>query len=281
MVTTANDTRTALPQSTGFESSVYGPVKSWRFGWSLGIDLIRDISTCSFNCIYCQLGNIQVKTMARQCFVPTATVMADLAKADWAIADVITLSGSGEPTLALNCGEAIQAIKAFTHKPVMVLTNGTLLWDEAVQNDLRHADHVAIKLDAATEDGLRQMNRPVDGVTLERIIEGAQAFRQRYTGKLSIQSMIMPTNMATVADLAELINRIGVDEVQLNTPKRPYPLSWHVESRGNHVANPDYPTVALKTISETDAVIFENLLREKTGVPILSVYQNQQQPSAS
>ena len=41
------------------KSTVYGPVKSWRFGMSLGIDPIFVTSTCSFNCIYCQLGNIQ------------------------------------------------------------------------------------------------------------------------------------------------------------------------------------------------------------------------------
>ncbi|MEK6624776.1 MAG: radical SAM protein, partial [Bdellovibrionota bacterium] len=34
--------------------TVYGPVKSWRFGQSLGIDPIFHVSTCSFNCIYCQ-----------------------------------------------------------------------------------------------------------------------------------------------------------------------------------------------------------------------------------
>ena len=40
-------------------STVYGPIPSWRVGESLGIDLIRDNSVCSFNCVYCQLGYIQ------------------------------------------------------------------------------------------------------------------------------------------------------------------------------------------------------------------------------
>lgn len=37
-------------------STVYGPVPSWRFGRSLGIDVIAPPTKCTFNCIYCQLG---------------------------------------------------------------------------------------------------------------------------------------------------------------------------------------------------------------------------------
>ncbi len=254
-------------------STVYGPVASWRFGQSLGIDLIRDVSTCSFNCIYCQLGDIQDKTMERRYFVSTEEVMADLERSNWQQADIITFSGSGEPTLALNCGEAIRKIKAFTQKPVMVLTNGTLLHQPEVQDDLMAADQVSIKLDAATETGLKQMNRPVAGVTLEKIVQGAIAFKSRYSGKVSIQTMFMPTNLKEVDALAELIRRIGPDEVQLNTPKRPYPLEWNVDSRGNHTGQADYPTVALRTVDPETADTIEGLLERKTGVPILSIYR--------
>ncbi len=36
---------------------IYGPVPSWRLGKSLGIDLLSTQGkTCSFDCVYCQLG---------------------------------------------------------------------------------------------------------------------------------------------------------------------------------------------------------------------------------
>lgn len=254
-------------------STVYGPVSSWRFGSSLGIDLIRDVSTCSFNCIYCQLGDIQNKTLERRYFVSTAQVLADLGNSPWQQADIITLSGSGEPTLALNCGEVIEAIKSLTGKPVMVLTNGTLLHLPAVREELMAADQVAVKLDAAHEAGFRQMNRPVPGVTLENVVDGATAFRKTYRGKLSIQTMFMPANLKEAEALAQLINRIGPDEVQLNTPKRPYPLEWHIDSRGNHSGQADYPTVPLRTVTPSQADEIEQLLAERTGVPILSIYR--------
>jgi len=41
-------------------SIIYGPVPSWRLGRSLGIDLLSTKGkTCSFDCIYCQLGKCE------------------------------------------------------------------------------------------------------------------------------------------------------------------------------------------------------------------------------
>ncbi len=45
---------------------IYGPVPSWRLGNSLGVDLVEvpdDYSKiCSFDCLYCQLGQDGFKT---------------------------------------------------------------------------------------------------------------------------------------------------------------------------------------------------------------------------
>ena len=97
-------------------SCVYGPVNSWRMGKSLGIDLLKVDSICSFACVYCQLGKINRLTDERKLFVPTAEVISELKKSNWREADVITFSGSGEPTLAANLGEAICAAKNLTAK---------------------------------------------------------------------------------------------------------------------------------------------------------------------
>lgn len=261
--------------SPGFTSSVYGPVKSWRVGQSLGVDLLLQTSTCSFNCIYCQLGDIQLKTSERKIYVPTQQVEKDFKHSAWQQADMVTFSGSGEPTLALNLGEVIHFVKEYASKPTMVLTNGTLLEDAAVRRDLQNADIVAVKLDAATDAGLKQMNRPVAGVTLEKIIRGAKALRADYPGRLALQCMIMPTNLGELDALGDLIAEIRPDEVQLNTPKRPYPLEWNVVSRGNHSDTTPYPTRTLRVIGPEEARDIENQLRQRVGegISIVSVYQ--------
>ncbi len=273
MATTHNDTPHSQAAAPAFTSSIYGPVRSWRVGLSLGVDLLLDTSICSFNCVYCQLGDIQLKTAERKVYVPTAKVAQDLAQSPWQQADVVTFSGNGEPTLALNLGECLQLVKTTTGKPTMVLTNATLLNDPAVQADLAHADHVACKLDAATDTVLQRMNRPVAGITMASIVQGIQAFKATYTGKLSLQCMFMPTNFDEVDALAELVGSLAPHEVQLNTPKRPYPLSWVVDSRGNH-GDPIVDSRTLRTLSEPQADEIEARLRAALGdITILSIYK--------
>ncbi|MFM7468175.1 MAG: radical SAM protein [Vampirovibrionales bacterium] len=249
--------------STSEASSIYGPVHSWRVGWSLGVDLLLTSSICSFNCVYCQLGDIQTKTQERKIYVPTNKIERDLRISDWEKADIITLSGNGEPTLALNLEEVIAMIKEYTQgKKVMVLTNATMLHLPEVRRSLRLADIVACKLDAATETVLQRMNRPVAGITLERILSGIEAFRAEYTGTLALQCMFMPTNLEDYQGIATLAKRLRPDEIQLNTPKRPYPLTWVVDNRGNHTEIAYTETRQLRTVDELTAEHIEHALKE-------------------
>ncbi|MEB3308800.1 MAG: radical SAM protein [Snowella sp.] len=233
-------------------SSVYGPVCSWRYGTSLGIDPIGQISTCSFNCVYCQLGEIENLTRDRRLWIPTHQILADLQTfAPWEV-DIITLSGSGEPTLALNLGEILQEIKRLTHKPTLVLTNATLLYDSQVRRELAWADNVSVKLDGISESLFRGINRPEDGITLKQTMEGIKAFKKEFLGKLSLQTMVLsPWSSAMMERYLTFIHALHPDEIQLNTPTRPKPLKRELAGRGNHtLADPiAYPVQVLKSVS--------------------------------
>ena len=254
-------------------SSVYGPVESWRVGSSLGIDLICATSTCSFNCIYCQLGSIQDKTNQRSLFIPTTQVMQDFEASRWREADIVTFSGSGEPTLATNLGEVSLAIKAITPIPQLLLTNGTLLDDPEVIEDCQTIDRVYVKLDAPDEVLFQRINRPVDGITLQRVLHNIETFRRHYKGYFGIQTMLAPTWAFDVEAYAALLLAIQPDEVQLNTPKRPYPKYWHISSRGGHNEElRQYESVPLRTISREEAEEIEQQLIARTRLNIVSVY---------
>ena len=257
-------------------STVYGPVPSWRYGQSLGIDPILETSTCSFNCIYCQLGNINRHIADQDVFVATEQILHDLKPVEWDQVDIVAVSGSGEPTLALNIGEIIDHIKDRYHKPVLVLTNSVHLRDASTRNRVRRADVVECKLDAPNDEILRVINRPVEGVTVESIVRGIEALRdEEFTGKLTLQCMLMPVNIKSVPELAQLIKRIGPDEIHLNTPKRPYPRQWYLESRGDHLGKVDVPKTPLKTISEEEAEEAERIIKERNpGIKIHSVYRH-------
>lgn len=255
-------------------SSVYGPVNSWRFGRSLGIDPIVERSTCSFDCIYCQLGKIQSVTTEQRIYVPTGQVRRDLEQVDWSVVDVVSISGSGEPTLASNLAEIIDLIKEHTDRPVHLLTNATLLFDAAVRARLKRLDLVACKLDAPTDAILKKMNRPAPGVSVERIVEGIVALRSEFAGTIALQIMFMPINVAEVEAWIPIINRIKPDSIHLNTPRRPYPTAWHVESRGNHGAKAGVDGRALRTITLEQARHAESILRDRTGIEVVSVYRD-------
>ena len=118
------------------------------------------------------------------------------------------------------------------------------------------------------------MNRPVQGVSIQGIIENIIRFRQSGSVYLGIQIMFMPANLNQVNHLCDVLNRIYPDEVQLNTPTRPYPREWHLSSRGGHTVElRDYEGMHLRTISREKACEIEQYIVEQTGLKIVSVYQ--------
>lgn len=250
--------------------SVYGPVNSWRFGRSLGIDPIGTISTCSFDCVYCQLGAIERLKSDRQVFISTEQILQDLQPfAPWDV-DVITLSGSGEPTLALNLGEILAKVKEMTAKPLVVLTNGTLLTDPDVRAALALTDRVAVKLDAISDEQLRRINRPVAEINLSEIWQGIQNFRADYPGKLAVQTMILSAWNPEIE--SDYINRMKVlipDEIQLNTPSRPKPLTHQLDARGNNqITDCDYPVNSLKCVDADYLKTFADRIEQQTGISV-------------
>ncbi len=203
-------------------SVVYGPVPSWRLGRSLGIDLLStDGKTCSFDCIYCQLGSTLYPLVERREFVSLNQVKAELESVSGIEADYATFSGVGEPTLAANLGQAISIVKSTLHLPVAVLTNSSLMPREDVRRDLAGADVVVAKVDAPEEELFRRVNRPFGGYSLDEILQGLKLFRGNYQGRLAIQMMFVEVNKRYAREMAEIATGLSPDEVQLNTPLRP------------------------------------------------------------
>src|SRR3989339_1192555 len=97
---------------------VYGPVPSRRLGRSLGVDLVP-FKTCTYDCIYCQLGRTTNKTLVRKEYVPIKGIIREISDKlkSGDAPDYITLAGSGEPTLHNKIGELIDRIKKMTKTP--------------------------------------------------------------------------------------------------------------------------------------------------------------------
>lgn len=203
-------------------SVVYGLVPSWRLGKSLGIDMVStDRKTCSFDCVYCQLGKTKNQLNQRKEFVPLHVLEKELMKIKRIDADYATFSGMGEPTLASNLGDAIRLTRSILKLPIAVLTNSHLIVNEDVRNDLQLADIVVAKIDASREEIFQQINRPYGKNTLSDILNSIKSFRKNYRAKLALQMMFIDLNKNYADEMAKIAMDISPDEVQINTPLRP------------------------------------------------------------
>jgi len=204
---------------------LFGPVPSRRLGRSLGVDL-TPFKTCSFDCIFCQLGRTTKKTIERKEYVPVASVIAELdtwLKAE-GTADFITLAGSGEPTLNSGFGRVIEFARNATSIPVALLTNGSLLIDPEVRAQAAGANVVKVSLSAWNQLSLEHVNRPAPEVEFKRLIEGQWLLRNQFQGELWLEVFLVwgtNTTPKDVAEIADLVRTIAPDKVQLNTTVRP------------------------------------------------------------
>ena len=204
---------------------VFGPVPSRRLGRSLGIDLVP-FKTCSYDCIYCQLGRTTNRTIERKEYVLLDDVLEELEYrlATGAEPDYVTLSGSGEPTLYSRLAPLIAGIKERTDRPVAVLTNGSLLWDRDVQESLLEADLVIPSLDAGDEATFQWVNRPHPALSFERVVGGIEEFCRRFRKPVWLEVFLLKGLNATGVQLeriARLVDRIMPDRAQLNSVTRP------------------------------------------------------------
>ena len=203
-------------------SIIYGPVPSWRLGRSLGIDLLSTGGkTCSFDCIYCQLGKTAHPLTERKEFVNLDKLAMELERAREISADFATFSGVGEPTLASNLGDAIKLTKATLELPVAVLTNSYLMVREDVRHELSLADVVVAKVDAPNEKIFHEINRPIARYTFAEILNALKLFRKEYQSKLALQMMFIEANKEYAPEMAKIAVDVSPEEVQINTPLRP------------------------------------------------------------
>jgi wyosine [tRNA(Phe)-imidazoG37] synthetase (radical SAM superfamily) len=207
--------------------TIFGPVPSRRLGRSLGIDVVP-LKTCSYDCVYCESGRTTHLTLEREAFVGADEVLHELEDYFGKYpqgANVLTFSSGGEPTLYEPLGDLIRDVKNhFRSLPLIVLTNGSLLWDARVRRDLMQADRVVPSLDGATVNSFRKVNRPHPKLALPVILEGLSAFRREYKGQFHLEVMLVagyndhPVELAAIRRLVDLLDP---HEVELNTVVRP------------------------------------------------------------
>lgn len=205
---------------------LFGPVPSRRLGISLGVDLVPH-KTCTLNCVYCECGRTTNLTLKRKKYVPTDILVSELSNflSTKPKLDYITFSGAGEPTLHSDIGKIISFIKKnFPDYKLALITNGTLFYLPDLREEVKLVDLILPSLDAASVDVFKKINRPVQQLKIQSVIEGLVELRKIYTGKIWLEIFIVPGINDTNEEiklLRDIIYRIKPDQVQLNTIDRP------------------------------------------------------------
>lgn len=220
-----------------FDNIVFGPIHSRRLGSSLGINLLpRHGKLCNFDCIYCECGwNKDGRTDENLPSVQTVVAALEeklsACMAEGTRIDSITFSGHGEPTLHPDFAEIADATvmlrdRYFPEAVISVLSNATMLDRPGVADALRKVDNPILKLDAPTDELVREINRPNGRYSVEAVIEGLKQFK----GDFILQTMflkgaspdysIQPDALAAWVDI---VRRLRPRKVMVYTLDRPAP----------------------------------------------------------
>ncbi len=245
---------------------VFGPVPSRRLGMSLGINTIPP-KHCSYACIYCQLGKAIHMGTERQVFLDPEEVFEEVKERLAALykqgesVDYLTIVPDGEPTLDLNLGKLIRLLKSLD-VPVAVISNGSLISRQDVQDELLEADWVSLKIDAAREATWRAVDRPHKNLHLEEILDGMRHFSERYTHKLMTETMLIEgynTHEDQLMFIAQHLSSCRVHTAYISVPTRPpaesyaFPASEDALMRAYHHFSSAVPSVELITGYEGNA----------------------------
>ena len=170
---------------------VYAVISSRARGLSLGVNVNPD-KKCNFDCSYCEVdrrlpsreSKLDVEVMAAELRKTIAFIQSGKLAEHPAYHSLppellqlrqVALSGDGEPTLAVNFIEAVQAVVRVRALggffKIVLITNGTGLDNPDVLRGLEFltkSDEVWIKLDGGTQSFVDKVNRP--DVPLEKIM---------------------------------------------------------------------------------------------------------------
>lgn len=203
---------------------VFGPVLSKRLGNSLGIDVIPH-KTCSYNCIYCQLGSEENTITDLTNYYSVDEIIYELKEAllNNKNIDYITFTGSGEPTLYKDLKKLIYEIKQITDIPVCIITNGSLLYKQEMRSNLLSADLIIPSLDAGNEETFKLIDNPNKEIDFDKMVEGLIEFKKVFKGEYWLEIFLLKDindNEVELDDIIKIVKRIKPDRIQLITATR-------------------------------------------------------------
>jgi len=137
--------------------------------------------------------------------------------------DYLCFVPDGEPTLDLNLGREIEALRPLGIA-IGIISNASLVWNGALRRELKGADWVSLKVDAVDERIWKEIDRPHGKLDLGRILDGVLEFSENFRGRLVTETMLVrDLNDGTQAlhELADFLGKLQPETAYLSIPLRP------------------------------------------------------------
>lgn len=222
-----------------FEQIAFGPIHSRRLGSSLGVNILPvEGKLCNFDCIYCECGwNKDGEPAGRRVFPDPDDVRKALTSKlekcyeEGIAIDSITFSGNGEPTLNPYFPAIIDVTlelrnRYYPQSKVSVLSNAFLACRDEIFTALEKVDNPIMKIDAATDAGVMDINRPSGGYSLEKVISALERFK----GNFILQTMFLKSpsfdssSQRELAGWMDVVRRLRPREIMVYTIDRETPM---------------------------------------------------------
>ena len=197
---------------------VIGPLPTNKFGNILIVNNVL-CKSCTYNCIYCNTNGpeccstvINSELNPYQLFFLVKNKIDKLEKADVKI-NYIAFMPNGEPTTDTNLSKLIDIIRSFGYK-IIVFTNGSLIWNDNVKENLMHADILSLRFDTVNEEVWNKLNRPHKRLSFEHILAGIKDLSKNYGNKIYINTKIVQNFNDNPIDIENLCNFISTLKIE-------------------------------------------------------------------
>jgi wyosine [tRNA(Phe)-imidazoG37] synthetase (radical SAM superfamily) len=239
---------------------IYGPVPSRRLGHSLGINNIPP-KTCSYSCVYCQLGNTVNMQVERETFYEPSEIVWSVKEKVKQVRkkgepiDYLTFVPDGEPTLDVNLGKEIELIRPLNIR-IAVITNASLIWRQDVRQDLQKADWVSLKVDAVSKEIWHRIDRGQKSLKLDTILDGMLQFARAFKGELTTESMLIRDindDIEEIQKIADFLAGLKPNKAYLAIPTRP-PAKRTISAASEQAINMAYQILKEK-LSDVEYLI--------------------------
>ncbi|MDY2584116.1 radical SAM protein [Helicobacter sp.] len=212
---------------------IFGPVRSRRFGESLGVDLSPKLKQCNYDCVYCELEGKKAQNAMQEVLNVDAVLEAikqGLEK--FPNVDSLTITANGEPTLYPHLYELMLRLEDIKgEKKTLLLTNGALLWDVCVARACLLFDKVKFSLDAVSQRVFKKIDRAHKNVDLTQVLKGIYQFSADFQGELYAEILFVKgINDAPqeIQEMARFLAPMPLKRLDISTIDRP--PAYKVES---------------------------------------------------